>query len=51
MAASAPTGLVSSFWLWLSGHDAAWFIALLTGALIASQLYWGWARWMRERRA
>jgi hypothetical protein len=47
MAASTPTGAGCSLWLWLSGHDAAWYIAILTGVLLASQLFWGWARWFR----
>jgi hypothetical protein len=47
-AASGPAGILSSFWLWVSGHDAAWWIAILTAMLLASQLYWGWARWFRE---
>lgn len=49
-AASTPTGGICTFWLWLSGHDAAWYIAILTGLLLVSQLFWGWSKWFDGAR-
>lgn len=45
------TGVVSSWWLWLIDPNSAHIVTLLTGALIVSQLIWGWRRFFREKQS
>lgn len=50
MAASGATsaaGVASSWWLWLIGHSGADVVTALTALLIASQLFWGWRKFLK----
>jgi len=37
-------------WLWLSNHELVWFVAALNIAWICSQLWWGWGKYLREKK-
>lgn len=44
-------GLVSTMWLWLSNHDGAWWVSVLTVVYIVSQLIWGWSKFLGRKQA
>ncbi|GAB2885942.1 hypothetical protein GCM10027093_21260 [Paraburkholderia jirisanensis] len=48
-AATSAGGIASSWWLWLTDPSLAHFVTILTAILIASQLFWGWRRFFREK--
>jgi hypothetical protein len=45
--AASAIGAASSWWLWLTDQNAAHVVTVLTVALIASQLFWGWRKFFR----
>ena len=54
MAASSTAsvaGSLNSWWLWVKADPSAHLVTMLTLALIASQLYWGWRKFFRGEQA
>ncbi|GEM_PF-5810032 len=48
-AAQTSPAVLGDVWLWITNHELAWFVSLLTIIYILSQLFWGWAKYLRRR--
>ncbi|MCA8018065.1 hypothetical protein [Burkholderia metallica] len=40
-------GALNTWWMWFKADPSAHTIAILTGSLIASQLFWGWRKFFK----
>jgi len=45
--ATSGAGVLNSAWLWFIADPAAHTLSILTGALVVSQLYWGWMKFLK----
>lgn len=45
--AISGAGIANSLWLWLIADPASHSLSILTGLLIASQLFWGWRKFLK----
>lgn len=43
--------IAGNWWLWLVNHELAWWVSLVTIVYVASQLFWGWAKYFGKGRA
>lgn len=49
-AAQTTPAVVVDVWLWITNHELTWFVSALTILYILSQLFWGWAKYLRRGR-
>ena len=49
-AAQTVPAVFGDVWLWITNHELAWFVSLLTIVYILSQLFWGWAKYLRRQQ-
>lgn len=48
-AVQTSPAVIGDIWLWITNHELAWFVSLLTILYICSQLFWGWSKFWRGR--
>lgn len=46
--AQTVPAVLGDAWMWVTKHELAWFGTALTIVYILSQLFWGWAKFLRR---